>query len=165
MPELKNMNYWMRLKTLQINSQQRCFERYRITYLWKILEGKVPNPGGVDQCNSDREGRRVKIPPLKTRSTARVKSLREASSQVHGARLFNALPKSIRDKTHCQEIEFKEILDCYLTKIADQPKIGNMVPACCDQITGAPSNSLVDQIRLHRREASLLKNPLVNCEA
>ena len=160
MPELKTLNYWMRLKRLKMNSQQRRFERYRIIYIWKILEGKVPNPGGVDQCNSDREGRRVKVPPLNRKSTGRVKSLREASFQVHGARLFNALPKSIRDKTSCIEIDFKEKLDGYLTNIVDKPKIGNLVPACCDQITGAPSNSLVDQIRLHRRENSLLWNPL-----
>ena len=64
MPELKTLNYWMRLKRLKMNSQQRRFERYRIIYIWKILEGKVPNPGGVDQCTSDREGRRVKVPPL-----------------------------------------------------------------------------------------------------
>ena len=55
----------------------------------------------------------------------------------------------------------KKILDCFSTIIDDQQKIGNMVPACCDQITGAPSDSLVDHIRLHTQEASLARNHLV----
>ena len=38
-------------------------------------------------------------------------------------------------------------LDFFPTYNADQPKIGNMVP------TGAPNDSLMDQIRLHMQEA------------
>ena len=71
--------------------------------------------------------------------------------------IFNALLKSIRDKKKVQT----EILDCYLTNIADQQKIVTMVTATCDQITWAPSDSLVAQIRLPRPEASLSRNPLV----
>ena len=46
-PELKELNYWERLNKLKINSQQRRCERYRILYIWKVLEGLVPNPGIV----------------------------------------------------------------------------------------------------------------------
>ena len=46
-----------------------------------------------------------------------------------------------------------------------QQNIGNMVPVCCNQITGATSDSLVDHIRLHMQEASLSRNPLVYWEA
>ena len=46
-PELKELNYWERLGKLKMNSQQRRFERYRIMYIWKVLEGLVPNPGIV----------------------------------------------------------------------------------------------------------------------
>jgi hypothetical protein len=44
-PEMKNINYWERLKCLRLNSQQRRFERYRIIYTWKILEESAPNCG------------------------------------------------------------------------------------------------------------------------
>ena len=50
---------------------------------------------------------------------------------------------------YSQEIEIKEILDCFPTIIADKQKIGNMVPAGFDQITGAPSDSLVNHLGLH----------------
>ena len=41
-PEVKNLNYWERLKALKMLSQERRMERYRIIYTWKILEGKSP---------------------------------------------------------------------------------------------------------------------------
>ena len=54
-PEVRQLNYWERLKKLKMNSQQRRFERYRIIYIWKILEGLVPNPG-VNQCDPVTKG-------------------------------------------------------------------------------------------------------------
>ena len=145
-PEVRELNYWERLQKLKMNSQQRRFERYRAIYIWKVLEGLVPNPG-VLMGELGPKGRLVKIPPLCPRSTARVRTLREASLNVHGARLFNSLPQSIRNMTNCDISMFKEKLDIFLSKIPDQPKIGNLIPDCCDQLTAQPSNSLVDRIR------------------
>ena len=145
-PEVRELNYWERLQKLKMNSQQRRFERYRAIYIWKVLEGLVPNPG-VLMGEPGPKGRLVKIPPLCPRSTARVRTLREASLNVHGARLFNSLPQSIRNMTNCDISMFKEKLDIFLSKIPDQPKIGNLTPDCCDQLTAQPSNSLVDRIR------------------
>ena len=44
-PALRNLNYWERLRMMKMNSVQRRFERYKIIYVWKILEEKVPNCG------------------------------------------------------------------------------------------------------------------------
>ena len=145
-PEVRELNYWERLKKLKMNSQQRRFERYRTIYIWKILEGLVPNPG-VLLCDPGTKGRLVKIPPLCPRSSARVRTLREASLNVHGGRLFNALPQSLRNMHNCDISMFKEKLDIFLAKIPDEPKIGTLTPDCCDQLTAQPSNSLVDRIR------------------
>ena len=60
-PEIRELNYWERLAKLQMNSQQRRFERYRILYIWKVLEGLVPNPG-VLTSDPGPKGRLVKIP-------------------------------------------------------------------------------------------------------
>ena len=147
-PQVRELNYWERLKKLKMNSQQRRFERYRIIYIWKILEGLVPNPE-VTQSDPGTKGRQVKIPALKTKASSKIKSLREASLQVHGAKMFNLLPQHIRDTSKCEVAVFKEKLDQFISKIPDEPKIGNLTPACCDQNTAAPSNSLVDRIRLH----------------
>ena len=129
-PEVCELNYWEHLKKLQMNSQQRRFEGYRIVYVWKILEGLVPNPG-ILTCDPGNKGRLVKIPALCPRSTSRVRSLREASLSVHGVRLFNALPQKIRDVKNCDISLFKEKLENFLTKVPDEPKIGTLTPDCC----------------------------------
>ena len=134
-----------------MTSQQRRLERYRIIYTWKILEGQVPNPG-VYRGDPGTKGRLAKIPALKTKASPRIQTLREASLQVHGAKMFNILPQHIRDTTKCKVEVFKEKLDLFISRIPDEPKIGNLTPACCDQNTTAPSNSLVDAIRLHLQE-------------
>ena len=47
-----------RLKMLNLNSLHRRRERYCIIYLWKILEGLVPNFSDPIVCSfSDRRGR------------------------------------------------------------------------------------------------------------
>ena len=37
-PELTGIEYWQRLKHLKMNSHERRIERYRVLYVWKILE-------------------------------------------------------------------------------------------------------------------------------
>ena len=135
-----------------MNSQQRRFERYRIIYIWKIIEGRVPNCGIL--TNSSQEGRRgrlCQIPPVSRTATTRIQSLREATLQVNGARLFNCLPAEIRNITKCSEIKFKEELDKFLTNIPDQPMTGGLLPHVIDPVTGRHSNSLLDQVREHLR--------------
>ena len=83
-------------------------------------------------------------------SSEKIKSLREASFQIHGPRLFNMLPKSIRGLKKCGIDEFKEKFDSFLAKIPDQPKIGDLTPEAMTLFTLKPSNSLLDQIRVHR---------------
>ena len=68
---LREESYWNRLNILKMNSEERRFERYRIIYTWKVLEGIVPNCG-IDQIEtktqdeSDRQGRRCKVPKTKS---------------------------------------------------------------------------------------------------
>ena len=38
----QHLDYWERLKVLKLYSQERQRERYRIIYVWKILENLVP---------------------------------------------------------------------------------------------------------------------------
>jgi len=150
-PQVASLNYWQRLKTLKMNSQQRRFERYRIIYIWKILEGKVQNCGVLINPNQEtRRGRFCDIPPIARSASARVKSLREGTLQVQGARLFNSLPPKIRNLQKCTEAEFKEALDNYLTRIPDEPMVGGLLPPALSMVTGNHSNSLVDQIRVFR---------------
>ena len=147
-PEVKQENYWKRLWLLKMNSQQRRLERYRLIYTWKSIEGIVPDCGIKTKTTYEsRQGRTCEIPGMSKKATQRVITLRDQSFQVHGPRLFNSLPKSIRNKTKCNTEEFKEILDQYLTQIPDQPMVGDLVPNPINHTTGKHSNSLIDQIR------------------
>ena len=73
--------------------------------------------------------------------------MREKSFQVHGAKLFNALPKSIRNLRKISIEDFKFKLDKFLEGIPDEPKLPGYVPRGCNQISAVPSNSIIDQSR------------------
>ena len=142
-PEIHHLDYWSRLKHLQLYSQQRRSERYRIIYTWKVLEGMVPNCG-IQHTFNDRRGRECLIPAIKGRKP--VQNLREQSFQVMGPRLFNSLPKRLRSIRKTTVEEFKEKLDDFLSTLPDHPKVGDMTPSICNQVTARPSNSLTDVI-------------------
>ena len=55
-PKVKHLNYWEKLKFLKMNSQERRMERYRILYVWKILENKALNCG-LESIEHERRGR------------------------------------------------------------------------------------------------------------
>ena len=128
--------YWEQLKELGLYSQERRRERYVIIYIWRILEGQVPNISAEgsrgfigekisSRLNSDnsRLGRRCAIPPLLTSCSPHTQKLREASLSVRGPRLFNSLPKHLRDMRNCTKDAFKSALDKYLQTIPDEPQI------------------------------------------
>ena len=109
-PEIKEENYWKRIQILKMYSQERRMERYRIIYVWKIIEGHVPNCG-IDLAQENaRLGRKCQIPKLKPNGRRAIQTLREHSLQINGARLFNCKPKKLRESKFCQE-EFKYELD------------------------------------------------------
>ena len=65
------LNYWELLNKLQLLSLERRRERYQIIYVWKILEGLVPNfahvengenVGGIGSYVQNRLGRKCIIP-------------------------------------------------------------------------------------------------------
>ena len=147
-PATISMGYWERLSHLQMISQQRRLERYRIIYVWKVLEGLAPNCG-ISADSKNRLGRICSIPKLVNTSSSKIKTLRENCFQVHGPRLFNCLPIQLRNLTRCTVDEFKAQLDKVLSMVPDEPEVSGCqyTPRACDQFTGKPSNSLIDQIR------------------
>ena len=144
-PAVKELNYWDRLKELKMNSIQRRFERYKIIYTWKILEKLVPNPG-IQETKSENRGRKILIPKLRPL----MRTQREASFQIAGPKLFNKMPRHIRELTKCSQEDFKKTLDTFLSKIPDNPKIQGLVPAALTP-ESKPSNSLLFQVDWSRR--------------
>ena len=61
---------------------------------------------------------------------------------VDGLKLFNVMPKSIRNLTGCSKASFKAQLDNFLKSVPDEPQITVYVIA-----RRADSNSLLDMVR------------------
>lgn len=143
----RHKEYTTALKELRLYSLQRRRERYQIIYLWSIIEGMTPNIETsndilvkVQSDTSSRLGRRISTRPLRN---SRFSTLRFNSLPFNGARLFNSLPKSIRNTTECAKITFKVALDSYLWHIPDLPM---MLPY--SQSLQVASNSLLHTYRL-----------------
>ena len=137
-PELKELSYWERLAKIKLNSEQRRIERYQIIYVWKTLEKIVPDTNiKLSNDESSRVGRMCKVPALKPKERKK----RENSFQIAGPKLFNCLPKSIRNLKNIGVEEFKENLDLFLSTVPDEPKIGGAMPLNCEK-----SNSVIHQV-------------------
>ena len=120
---LRGMHFWDRIKALGISSIQRRHERYRIILCWKILEGLVPQQGNIKSVRRPQKGRLVLEPTIK--SSSKAKSLKESSFTIQAARLFNSLPRSIRDyrTTDGGTLNgFKRLLGTYINPIPDLPR-------------------------------------------
>ena len=66
-------------------------------------------------------------------------SLQENAITVYGPRLYNSLPKYLRDTQSVKTEKFKFELDKFLDTIPDQPKMPNY-------FTASGSNSILDQL-------------------
>ena len=143
------IDYWERLKHFRLYSLQRRRERYRIIYVWKILEGIVPNLSGRGQIvdkHSIRFGRLCLVPPVAKSTSNKLQRLREGSFCVDGPRLFNSLPSSLRNLTGVCHTDFKKELDKFLLTVADEPLVSGYT-AC----RKAESNSLLHMIPVSRK--------------
>ena len=152
---ISSLPYWEQLKLLKLYSQERRRERYMIIYVWRILEGQVPNICDKVKLKSHRNGseesrigRQCEIPPLNRNCTNHVRNLREASMPVRGQKLFNILPKYLREMTGCSKDAFKAALDRYLSTVPDEPQIQGYT-----SMRRADSNSLLDMGRHAYAEA------------
>ena len=45
MKGMRQYNYWERLQVMKMISTERRTERYKIIYMWKVINGKVPDLG------------------------------------------------------------------------------------------------------------------------
>ena len=126
---MASLDYWEQLKALKMSSLQRRRERYICIYVWKVLEGIVPN-FGLCSSHSNRRGRSCIVPALVRAGSQRYQTIRSNSMGVMGPRLFNHLPASIRDMTGCSVDTFKRALDKHLDAIPDEPRLPKLVRYC-----------------------------------
>ena len=116
---MRDFSYSKRLEILKLYSLQRRRERYSIIYVWKIIEGLVPNLSDPITCSlSDRRGRTCIVYHA---GVGRLGTLKYNSFRWRSIRMFNRLPKCIRMLSSCSVIRFKSELDSYLRNIVDLP--------------------------------------------
>ena len=143
------MNYSERLKYLKMYSLERRRDRYTIIYVWKIIQGLVPNLLGKDKIehisSNSRIGRCCLLPKLNHKAPRYVQTLRENSFCVHGPKLFNALDPELRNFDGTPEA-FKRKLDYFLATVDDVP----LDPRNPQVVR---SNCLIDQIAHCRSRA------------
>ena len=135
---MSDLDYWEQLRSLNLLSLQRRRERYICIYVWKILEGLVPNFGLHSKINA-RRGRHCVVPITSKIGSQKFQTIRFNSMGVLGPRLFNHLPAHIRDISGCSVNTFKNALDRHLSTIPDEPRVPKLVRYCSKS-----SNSIIN---------------------
>lgn len=138
---IQELSYWEQLKSLKLYSLQRRRERYIIIYVWRILEGQVPNLESTPVLSQQhqRRGRECRIPLVSNSAAPQVRQARYSSIAIRGPRLFNCLPQAIRNISGCGVEGFKRELDRFLSGIPDEPPVRGYT-----QYRRCETNSLVD---------------------
>ena len=139
-PALQGKDYWGKLTELRVYSQERRRERYQICFLWKQNQGLIDGYSIKWQWN-ERRGRLAVPNCIPSGAPAKVTQAREKTLGVHGARLFNLLPATLRNESSGDFPLFKNHLDIFLAQVPDQPTTTGLARS-------AASNSLLDQIPL-----------------
>ena len=103
---MEGNNYWERLQNLKLYSQERIRERYQVIFLWKIFQGLVKGYN-VEFVTDNRRGQVMVQKTVNWHCPAAVWKARESSIEVKGAKLFNLLPKEIRNITSDKVENFK----------------------------------------------------------
>ena len=117
---VRHLDYWDRLKALNLYSLQRRRERYQLIYMWKIINSKVPNDCGINIRSHIRRGIIVEVPSVPS-SVAKINSAFDNFFKVKVAKTWNCLPKCVNTKT-CLE-SFKSELDAFLSEVPDFPPV------------------------------------------
>ena len=138
---VRGLSYWQQLSSLKLYSQERRRERYSILYTWRILEGLSPNldKTPIDAKWHPRRGRECCVPNISTAPPSYIQTIRFSSFAFRGPRLFNTMPKEVRNLTGCSLEVFKQAVDRALARIPDEP----LAPGLTQR--RAESNSLLHQ--------------------
>ena len=132
------MDYVDRLKTLGLYSQERRRERYQVLFLWKVGMAMVEGYN-VPFTFNPRTGWHITPSPIPPKAPAALRRAREASLAHKGAKLFNLLPRGLRDMATNHIDDFKVNLDTWLATIPDEPTVPGRQRA-------AATNSLLDWV-------------------
>eukprot|EP00116_Pleurobrachia_bachei_P004794 sb/3465056/ len=124
---MKELNYWDRLTDLHLMSIQRRHERYFMIYMFKLRMRLVPNDIGIVIEDTGRCGFKARVPAPPVAKSAKIQALYDRSFSTRGPKLWNCLPKLVRDQTEMDK--FKSELGTFLAQIPDEPPTPGYVRA------------------------------------
>ena len=141
------LNYWERLKSLNLFSLQRRRERYILICMWKILHGEMPNPN-IGFRPPSRLGIQAIVPSLSLNMSGFTvnQSIYDSSFAVIGPKLWNALPGSLTTVESASK--FQSQLTRMLYNLDDMPPTNGYMRA--------HDNSLPEVLRRADERRSLL---------
>ena len=119
--EVRHLSYYGRLKALNLMSLQRRRERYIIIHIYKLHNNLAPNDVSLQFYETPRRGWCCKIPPLVKNCKPRLQKLYDESFTIKGAKLWNMIPKSIKEKTSLET--FKGSLTKLILRLPDNPPV------------------------------------------
>ena len=132
---VSEFNYWDRLKHLNLYSLQRRRERFCIIQVWKILHKLAPNDILMSFHENARLGPVADVPHFISKRQ-HTNTLRDHSFSCYGPRLFNILPKKLKEVDTLPN--FKVHLDRFLKLFPDTPPTPGYV--------AVNANSLLDWV-------------------
>ena len=133
---MENLNYWERLKALNLLSLQRRRERYQMIHLWKVSQGIIPNNLHLDFYNTSRHGIKCRRPRYNPKCRY-ISTVKFNSFTSNGPALFNIIPPKIKEAKSLSA--FKSKLQKFINSFPDTPPIPNY--------TGQNHNSLLDWVK------------------
>ena len=118
----KNLNYWERLKKLDLLSLQRRRERYIIIHVWKIIHNSAPNDISLSHYSNNRLGIRCKIPTLPKAAPQCAKTALDQSFAVKGPQLWNILPPRVNKLNTLESFKY-QLTKFIKDSFPDQPPV------------------------------------------
>ena len=88
-------------------------------------------------------------------ASAAIQRIRYSSFGVIGPKLFNSLPRELRNTTGCPLVNFKQRLDKYLKTVPDEPLVVGYT-----MYRRAESNSLTEMVQFASAQRILLEEPV-----
>ena len=120
---MEKLNYYERLKALDLFSLQRRRERYDLIHIWKIQQEIITNDLDLQFYHNERQGWKCRRKIIQT-NQRKLSTIRHNSFTSRAATLFNALPKAVKN-TNSLAI-FKARLNQHLKKLPDFPQFKAM---------------------------------------
>ena len=94
----EDMDYWQRLKHLNLQSLQRRRERYCLIHMWKTYQKLVPNDLNVEFYDNKRLGLKIKVSTYSHSAATSAATAYESAFAIRGAKLWNCLPQDVNSQ-------------------------------------------------------------------